>query len=176
MWAFGFCRDFTQSRKFLRVHVERIVLFDAAARVDVDLHSTGGSASPPPPAPPPPPPVRRDHRRRRPAHAGRPARSPRRPHRACTPPAVGGGGPTLLARSAARPAARAQPCRLTCSEPRLPMKKTPQFSMSRFGRVRPRRWRRSSTKLSYSHEIENVSGTISGSASARRGTRRWPPS
>ena len=64
----------------------------------------------------------------------------------------------------------AQPWRLICSDARLPTKNTPQFSIS-FG-VYASAFANVMRKSSYSHEIENESGPISGSAS---GTLRNAP-
>src|SRR3954462_13369402 len=91
---------------------------------------------PPPPRPPPGPPG---------AMAVPPA--PR-----VTPPAVGGGGGPTLLRTGGTTGRTAYPCRLICSDARLPRKNTPQFSIgfsvnaSAFAKV--------IRKLSYSHEIE----------------------
>ena len=89
-----------------RVRVKRVVLFDAAARIDVDVHLDRLAA------------CRRRHRRRgrpRAAAVRRPARPRRRAAAGaaapCTLPAVaGGGGRHRLLRLSARRAAAPNPC------------------------------------------------------------------
>ena len=88
------------------------------------------------------------------------------------PPAVGGGGAPCLRIVRATGGRTAHPMRLTCSVPRWGLtKNTPQPSRSSCARgTSP--LAKVTMNLSYSQEIENVSGTCSGSAS---GTARKAP-
>ena len=131
MSAAGFCRDLHAVEEVPRVRVERVVLLDAALRVDVDLAARPAADSeprpPPRPAAAPPPGPRRA------AAGARPAAAP--PRRGVMPPAVGGGGGPCLRCVRGTVGRTAQPMRFTCSEPRLPTKNTPQPSMSSCARA-----------------------------------------
>src|SRR5207249_12054492 len=107
---------------------------------------------------------------RGPGPAGAPGDVVVLPAASVTPPAVGGGGGPCFRTTCGITGRTAYPCRFTCSDPRLPTKKTPQFSMPSAMYTSP--LANVMMKLSYCHEIENVSGTISGSAS---GTARNAP-
>jgi len=95
------------------MHMERIILLHATARIDVHLRFERGRSVTP-------------------TGSSAPPNRVQSPYRRCqiTPPAVAEVAGPPYSQHAGLPDAPPIPAGFTCSEPRLPTKNTPQFSIS----------------------------------------------